>query len=103
MKKFMVFSVFALTVLPVFSNTTIHLQVDCRQGALVVDSSRQLVYDASWYVDGVMAKVTADGVEVVSGVSGTCIWSPSSKDVHHLELNVYDNGALLLARKMSGC
>ena len=103
MRKYIFFTVFALIGMTAFSGVTSHLQLDCHKGALVVDSSHPLVYDASWYVDGVMAKVTANGEEVVSGVAGTCVWSPSSKDVHHMALNVYERRVLLSLLKTSGC
>lgn len=66
-----------------------HFVLDCRS-VQVVDGSHPIIFDASWYSGGVLAKITDNGQEIVSGTRGTYTWGATSDDVHLLTLNVYN-------------
>lgn len=72
------------------STAMTNLQLDCRTGARVADCSQPLVYDASWYDGGVLAKIMANGDEIVSGAMGMYAWVPQKDGVYFLALNAYD-------------
>lgn len=91
MKKLIMSVVSVLLAGTAFCAVTTHLSLDCRDGAKVADTTHPLVYDASWYTDGVTAKIMADGQEIVSGTTGTYAWVPSADGVNLLTLNVYND------------
>ena len=81
---------------------TTRLSLDCR-GAKVVDNTHPLVYDATWYAGGVMAKITADGHEIISGTAGTYALTPVIDGVNLLTLNVYNDSHGIVGTEQVFC
>ena len=71
-------------------DATTHLSLDCRAGAKVAGGLIRLIYDASWYPNGVAAKLMCNGQEIVAGVAGNYAWVPPEDGAYFLTLIVFD-------------
>ena len=71
------------------AGVTTHLALDCREGTRTASvGGEELRYDASWFENGTTAKISDNGVLLVSGLSGTYRWTPTECGNHQLKLIV---------------
>ena len=69
---------------------TTHFEFDGRIGLHEVSTPQPLSYDASWVEGGAKVKLFDGDELLISGISGTFVWSPELTGIYALDLKIYN-------------